>query len=138
MRADLLDVLVVSVGDDQMAIGLSSISAIIRAPVITPLPRAVPPVLGVTVSRGRALTVFTLGGKPPVPGPEQRVLVIGDGRRVTIGLLVDAVNDTRAVARSALVPVAIGALRTAMLGMTQDALPIVDVDALLQGAQAMP
>ncbi|MDB4916455.1 MAG: CheW protein [Gemmatimonadetes bacterium] len=134
--ADMLDILTFVVGGERLALPMSAVSAIIRAPVVTPLPHAVAPVYGVTVSRGRALTVLSLGASTLADGAERRLIVIGDGGRVTLGLLVDAVDETRTVARSALSPAAAGPRGALALGITADAVLVLDTDVLLMTARS--
>ena len=52
---DELNILTFLVGDERLAIPLGSIVAIVRTTAVTPLPRAVAPVYGVTAWRGRPL-----------------------------------------------------------------------------------
>ena len=98
---DELDVLTFLVADERLGIPLSSIVAIVRSSVVTPLPRAVAPVYGVTAWRGRPLTVLSVGVRAAT-NSDSRLIVLGDGRRAVVGLLADAVDDTRLVRRSGL------------------------------------
>lgn len=134
-EADLMPVLVFQIGDERLAMPLSSIVAIIRASVVTPLPRAVAPVYGVTAWRGRPLTVLSVGTRAKRSDTETRLIVLGDGRRAVVGLLADAVDDTRMVARSSLVPAQEGARRAIALGVTDDATLVLDADAMLDAAR---
>ena len=59
---DEMDVLVFLVDDERLSIPLGSIVSIVRATVVTPLPRAVAPVLGVASWRGRPITVLHSAG----------------------------------------------------------------------------
>jgi chemotaxis signal transduction protein len=129
--ADLLDLLVFTIDGERLAFPLGVVSAILRAPVVTPLPRAVAPVFGVTVSRGRALTVLSLyAGRAAGPAARQ-LIVIGDGHRVTVGVLADDVDETRSVSRTSLAPAPSGARRGMSLGVTSDAVLVLDTSALL-------
>lgn len=136
--ADQLEVLVFRVGDERLALALGAIVAIVRASVVTPLPRAVAPVYGVTAWRGRPLTVLWLGGGPAREEPDNRLIVLGDGRRAVLGMLVDAIEDTVVVKRSALAPAAQGARRAFTLGIADDALLVLDPDAMLNAARPEP
>ena len=133
--ADRLPILIFAIGDAQLAVPLASIVAIVRPGKVTPLPRAIPPVYGVSAWHGRALTVLTIGADIASDLAEQRLIVLGDGRRAAVGLLVDAVDETRIVARSSL-SIAEGGARVAMsLGMTDDAVLVLDADAMLNTAR---
>ena len=79
-EADRLDVLVFFIGEERLAMPLASIVAIIRAAVVTPLPRAVAPVYGVTAWRGRPLTVLSVGAVAAAGAAETRLIVLGEGR----------------------------------------------------------
>jgi chemotaxis signal transduction protein len=137
-EADMMEVLVFRIGDERLAMPLASIVAIIRAAVVTPLPRAVAPVYGVTAWRGRALTVLSVGGIASTHDAESRLIVLGDGRRAVVGLLADAVDETRVVARSALSPAHAGARREMAMGVTDDAVLVLDADAMLDAARPEP
>lgn len=139
--ADMMDVLVFVIGDERLAMPLASIVAIIRAAVVSPLPHAVAPVYGVSAWRGRPLTVLNLlsvGAKGSSQDAESRLVVLGDGRRAAVGLLVDSVDATRVVARSALSPAHAGARREMAMGVTDDAVLVLDAEALLNAARSEP
>lgn len=133
--ADALDVLVFSLGDERLAISLAAIVAISRTAAVTPLPRAVAPVYGVTAWRGRPLTVLSLSTSA-VPNADTRLIVLGGSKRAYVGLVVDAVEETRTLARSALSTAPPGARQAMSLGMTSDALLVLDADALLTAARS--
>lgn len=135
--AALLGVLVFFVGEERLAIALSSIVAIIRAGEVTPLPRAIAPVFGVTAWRGRPLTVLALDGKSGGEGPRQ-LIVLGDERRAAVGLLADAVDETRFIAQSTLSPAPAGRRAALATGMTDDALLVLDATALINAARSEP
>jgi chemotaxis signal transduction protein len=136
--ADEMDVLVFLIGDERLAMPLGSIVAIIRAAVVTPLPRAVAPVYGVTAWRGRPLTVLSVGAKAASHDADTRLIVLGDGRRAVVGLLADSVDETRVVARSKLTPTVSGARRAMAMGMTDDAVLVLDAEAMLNAARPEP
>jgi chemotaxis signal transduction protein len=136
--ADQMDVLVFLIGDERLAMPLGSIVAIIRAAVVTPLPRAVAPVYGVTAWRGRPLTVLSVGAKAASHDADTRLIVLGDGRRAVVGLLADSVDETRVVARSTLTPTLSGARRSMAMGMTDDAVLVLDAEAMLNAARPEP
>jgi chemotaxis signal transduction protein len=128
---DTFDLLVVQVGDEQLAVPVSSIVAIARAGSIAPLPRAVAPVYGVTAWRGRPLTVLSLGAARPAVTGETRLVVLGNGSRAALAIVVDAVHDVARVARADLSAADTGPRHRYALGVTTDGLLVVDSDALL-------
>lgn len=136
--ADQLEVLVFRVGDERLGLALGAIVAIVRASAVTPLPRAVAPVHGVTAWRGRPLTVLWLGSGRAIAQSDSRLIVMGDGRRAVLGLLVDGIDDTVVVKRSTLAPAAQGARGALALGITDDALLVLDADAMLTAARPEP
>ncbi|MEO5818375.1 MAG: chemotaxis protein CheW [Gemmatimonadaceae bacterium] len=138
VAADMLDVLVFLIGDERLAMPLGSIVAIIRAAVVTPLPRAVAPVYGVTAWRGRPLTVLSVGAKAASHDADTRLIVLGDGRRAVVGLLADSVDETRLVARSQLSPVLAGARSGMSMGVTSDGVLVLDAEAMLNAARPEP
>ena len=129
---DQLHLLVVSVDGERMAIPVDRIAAISRASVPAPLPRAVAPVYGVAVWRGRPLTVLSIGGGEPVVGPDSRFVVLGDSRRADVAVLVDEVDDVRVVARASLTATSPSTRRVAILGITADAVLVVDAASLVR------
>ena len=128
---DMLDLLVVQVGDERLAVPVASIVAIARTGSIAPLPRAVAPVYGVTAWRGRPLTVLSLGIARPIVTSDTRLVVLGSGARAALAVVVDAVDDVARVEREALSPVGPGPRHRYALGVTPDGLLVVNADALL-------
>ncbi|MEP6992443.1 MAG: chemotaxis protein CheW [bacterium] len=137
-REDERDRLVFVVGDERLGMSLASIVAIVRATVVTPLPRAVAPVYGVTAWRGRPLTVLSVGGGAATRHAESRLIVLGDGRRAVVGLFADAVEDTRLVRKSALSPARGGGRGLFAMGVTDDAVLVLDAHAMLDAARPEP
>jgi chemotaxis signal transduction protein len=133
---DRMEILVFLIGDERLAMALASIIAITHVGTVAPLPRAVSPVYGVTSWRGRPLTVLTLGTRESADGGERRLIVLGDERRARVGMLVDSIDDTRVVARSALTQAHVGARRTMTLGVTDDAILVLDAEAMLNTARS--
>ena len=135
---DDMDVLTFIVGEERLAIPLGAIVAIVRNGAVTPLPHAVAPVFGVTAWRGRPLTVLSVGGSIRATDAVSRLIVLGDGRRAVLGLLVDGVDDTLVVRKSALSPARGGARGLFALGVTEDAVLVLDADAMLNAARPEP
>lgn len=132
---DEIDILVFLVGEEQLAIPVSAVVAIVRAGVITPLPRATPPVFGVTAWRGRPLTVLTLNGDRGANDAAGRLIVLGDGRRALVGLRSDTADDTRLVRKSSLTPSDGGPRSTYALGATPDGVLVLDPELLVHAAR---
>lgn len=130
--ADQLHLLVVSVDGQRMGLPIDRIAAISRASVPAPLPHAVAPVYGVAVWRGRPLTVLSISDGEPVVGPESRFVVLGDARRADVALLVDEVDDVRVVARASITAASPSTRRVALLGITVDAVLVVDAASLVR------
>ena len=135
---DEMDILTFQVGDEQLGIPLGAIVAIVRASVVTPLPRAAAPVYGVSAWRGRPLTVLSVAGAAPTSDAGGRLIVLGDGRRAVVGLLADAVEDTSVVRRSQLSPTSGGTRGAFAMGVTKDAVLVLDADAMLNAARPEP
>lgn len=132
---DELDILVFLVDDESLAIPVSAIVAIVRAGVITPLPRATPPVYGVTGWRGRPLTVMTLNGDRGANDSTGHLIVLGDGRRALVALRSDTADDTRTVRKSSLTPPAGGPRSAYALGATTDGVLVLDPELLIHSAR---
>ena len=130
--ADQLHLLVVSVDGERMALPIERIAAISRASVPAPLPRAIAPVYGVAVWRGRPLTVLSISDGEPVVGPDSRFVVLGDARRADVALLVDEVDDVRVVTRESITAASPSMRRVAFLGITADAMLVVDAASLVR------
>lgn len=135
---DELNILTFLVSDERLAIPLASIVAIVRTTAVTPLPRAVAPVYGVTAWRGRPLTVLSVGGAAGANDAQARLIVLGDGRRAVVGLLADAVDDSRLVRRSSLSPARTGGRGLFAMGVTDDAVLVLDADVMLNAARPEP
>lgn len=128
---EALALLLIQVDGERLAIPLDSIVAIARPGSITPLPRAVAPVYGVTAWRGRPLTVLSLGSDRPAIDHESRLVVLGTGARAMLAIVVDAVDDVTRVPAASLTPAQAGPRRAYALGVMADGLLVVSGDALL-------
>jgi chemotaxis signal transduction protein len=127
-----LDLLHVQIESEQLAIPLTGIVAIARAGAITPLPRAVAPVFGVTSWRGRPLTVLSLASTAPTITADSRLVVLGTGSRAALAITVDAVHDVGSIALATLVPAGPGPRRSFALGIAPGGVLVVDGNALLE------
>jgi purine-binding chemotaxis protein CheW len=94
-------------GDEEYAVEIERVREILKAPVITEVPRAPAHILGVIMVRGEVIAVFDprrrLGLPAAALGRAARVLVCdgGDGPR---GVLVDAVSEVVRLPASAIEP----------------------------------
>ncbi len=126
---DNLDILIFTIGDERLGLPLSSIVAIAAAGAVTPLPLGVAPVYGVTAWRGRSLTVLALATMRSTENAN--LIVLGSDQRAAVGLLVDAVEETRLVARSGLSAAHAGPRRELAIGLTDDGVLVLDAEKLL-------
>ncbi len=126
---DNLDILIFTIGDERLGLPLSSIVAISPAGAVTPLPLGVAPVYGVTAWRGRPLTVLALAAMRSTGNAN--LIVLGNDQRAAVGLLVDAVEETRPAARSGLSAAHAGPRRESAIGLTDDGVLVLDAEKLL-------
>ncbi|MBA3657807.1 MAG: chemotaxis protein CheW, partial [Gemmatimonadaceae bacterium] len=126
---DNLDILIFTIGDERLGLSLSSIVAIVATGAVTPLPLGVAPVYGVTAWRGRPLTVLALAAMHSTGSAN--LIVLGNDQRAVVGLLVDAVEETRPAARSGLSAAHAGPRRELAIGMTDDGVLVLDAEKLL-------
>ncbi|MBA2686915.1 MAG: chemotaxis protein CheW [Gemmatimonadaceae bacterium] len=126
---DDLDIMIFTIGDERLGLPLSSIVAIAPAGAVTPLPLGVAPVYGVTAWRGRPLTVLALAAMRNTGNAN--LIVLGNDQRAAVGLLVDAVEETRPVARSGLSAAHPGPRRELAIGLTDDGVLVLDAETLL-------
>ncbi len=131
------DVLVFIRGNERYAIDLAELLEVHRPRMLTPLPGADHPVLGLVAWRGRALTVVDVGH--PVsgtPGPVQmkdmtRVLVV-DHLHGPFGILANDVLEVMALADHdmlAVQPDRVGG-GLPLRGVTKDGVTMVDTELL--------
>lgn len=126
---DNFDILIFAIGDERLGLSLSSIVAIAAAGAVTPLPLGAAPVYGVTAWRGRPLTVLTLAAMRSTGNAN--LIVLGNDQRAAVGLLVDAVEETRPVARSALSAPHAGPRCELAIGLSDDGVLVLDAEKLL-------
>jgi purine-binding chemotaxis protein CheW len=92
---------------EEYAIAIEQVREVLKAPVITEVPRAPPQVLGVIMVRGEVIAILDLRRRLGLPavatGRQARVIVCdaGEGAR---GFLVDAVSDVVRLPPSAVEP----------------------------------
>jgi purine-binding chemotaxis protein CheW len=109
---------------------------------LTPLAGARPPLFGVTHWRGMVLTILDLRAELGVSSKGvtdlSRVLVI-DGGRQPFGILADAARDFIDLAQTTVRPLGAeeASARTLLRGITDDAVMVMDTDAVLAAGRAV-
>lgn len=109
---------------------------------LTPLAGARPPLFGITHWRGMVLTILDLRAELGVSSKGvtdlSRVLVI-DGGRQPFGILADAARDFIDLAQTTVRPLGAeeAAARTLLRGITDDAVLVMDPDAVLAVGRAV-
>ena len=124
---------VVEVGGHRLAVDAGCVAAVLRGVRPTPLPGAAPPVTAIVLWRGRLLACVraSVSGAAPAEAGGVRVLVLGaDGSE--LALLVDAVEELVEIAATDVHPAPAGAADLPLLGLTSDALPLLDAATLLR------
>ena len=134
--ASIEHALLFRIGETTLGVTMDSVVAIVRAGMVTPLPRAQRPIFGIAAWRGRPLTVLVLDSRVPSADSAQFLIVLGDERRAAAGVLVDEIEDTRALDRTALSDAGPGPLSMFAIGMTDDALLVLDAARILRAARS--
>lgn len=127
--------LVVKVGDERVGIALDHITEVHRASVLTPIPGARSPVVGVIAWRGRVLTVLDVAHSRRSPlklTDSTRILVLGR-HHASFGIVADDVEDVHDPGSQEIRPIDdISPDRSAfVLGTTAEALVVFDAAALI-------
>lgn len=124
-------------GGETYALAASVVHQVIVLRDLTPLPGARAPLFGLTHWRGDVLTILDLradlGVRPRGVTDLSRVIVV-DGGVSPFGILVDAARDFVDIAETAIRPLPSEEMsqRRLVRGMTDDAVLVIDVEALLQ------
>lgn len=137
---DASEVIVFHVGEETYAVPLENVVEVARGAGITPLPGAERPVIGVTGWRGRILTVLDVSStavSQREPGAESRILVLGE-RHAAFGILASRIESVRRLAAGSFTPSLEESAGRAeyVRGMTNDAIVMLDVPALIQRFRA--
>ena len=127
--------LVVTIGDERIGIALDHITEVHRPKVLTPIPGARAPVVGVIAWRGRVLTVLDVAHSRRAPlklTDSTRILVLGT-HNAAFGIVADDVDDVEGLDSQDIVPVEdVSPARSAfVLGTTANALVVLDAAALI-------
>lgn len=129
--------LIVGIGGQRLGIASDLVAAVLRDMALTPLPGAQPPVTAIVASRGRLLACLelagALGAAPAETGGRRRLVVL-TADDAELALLVDSVDDLAEVAADAIHPPPTGEAGDGapLLGITHDAMPLLDAAALLR------
>ncbi|MBC7790185.1 MAG: chemotaxis protein CheW [Anaerolineae bacterium] len=140
IEADDSEVIVFRVGEETYAVPLENVVEVARGAGITPLPGAERPAVGVMGWRGRILTVLEIGStvvSREEPGGESRILVVGE-RRAAFGLVASAIEGVRQIAADSVTLAQDEPAGRAeyVRGITNDAIVVLDVPALIQRFRA--
>ena len=130
-RSDEFEGLAVEIDSETFMLPLDDIVAISPFTHIAPIPRATRPEFGVTVWRGRPITVFALHAAAPVISATSRLIVLGDARRAQMALLVDSVDDTETINRASLLTTTEKKAGLSVVGLTTNARMVLDIHSLL-------
>ena len=139
---DASSLLILVVGDERYGIDINAVGETRPLTGLAPLPHAPPFWIGLVNVRGRLCPVLDLGRYLQVPESESSSLPAGDRRMLvvvtalglTVGLIVDAVGEIRRVPMGSVKASAaesLGGGATAILGVTDDLISVLDVEALL-------
>jgi len=134
--------LILAVGVERYGIDINTVGETRPLAGLAPLPHAPPFWKGLVNVRGRLCPVLDLGRYLQVPEPEspslpprdRRMLVVVTALGLTVGLIVDAVGEIRRVPMGSVKASAaesLGGGATAILGVTDDLISVLDVEALL-------
>lgn len=123
--------LVVQCGSDRFVIALESVVEVFRASAVTPLPRAIAPLWGLTSWRGSILPVITIDQSPPPQGSGV-IVILATGNRVIAGLWANEVESEIAIDRETIhaAPAATGIREQLVSGVTSDAKSVFDAESL--------
>jgi purine-binding chemotaxis protein CheW len=133
--ASTMSVLVARLGDERASIALDHIIEVYRAGVLTPIPGAQAPVVGLIAWRGRVLTVLDIAhtrSRAIAMTDATRILVVGQ-RTASFGIIADEVEDVQDLNTQEAAPIEdlSPSRREFVRGMTADALVVLDAAALI-------
>ena len=137
--------LIVTIAGQRVALPAAAVESVVELDTLIPVPRAAPHVAGLSALRSRVLTVIDcirsleLGSTPNDSGIREAAVVELDGHHYA--LVVDFVEDVvEALSDPAPVRAAMGSgwerVSTGMVETEQGPLLLVDVAALISGAEA--
>ncbi len=123
--------LVVLCGTDRFVIALESVMEVFRASAVTPLPRAIAPLWGLTSWRGSILPVVAIDQSLPPQGTGV-IVILAMGTRVIAGLWAHQVESEIAIESDAIhtAPTSTGIREQLISGVTSDAKSVFDTEGL--------
>lgn len=123
--------MVVKCGADRFAVALESVAEVFKPRSVTPLPRSIAPLWGLTSWRGGIVTVIVMGQCLPEQGTGVIVTLTSE-QRVIAGLWADDVEGELAIGEDEIhLTQAAGNFDESLVsGVTSDAKSILNVDGL--------
>jgi chemotaxis signal transduction protein len=123
--------LVVLCGTDRFVVALESVMEVFRASAVTPLPRAVAPLWGLTSWRGSILPVIAIDQSLPEHGSGV-IVILAMGTRVIAGLWANQVEAEIAIDRNTIQPAqGVAGIRGQLVsGVAPDAKSVIDAESL--------
>lgn len=123
--------MVVKCGADRFAVALESVAEVFRPASVTPLPRSVAPLWGLTSWRGGIVPVIVMGQSLPAQGTGV-IITLTSGHRVIAGLWADDVEGEFAIGADEIhaAQATSNFDESLVSGVTSDAKSILDADGL--------
>ncbi len=123
--------LVAVCGADRFAVALASVAEVFRPVSVTPTPRAIAPLWGLTSWRGSILSVIVIGECLPAQGSGV-IITLASGPRVIAGLWADEVEGEIAIGNDEIHPASVttGMRDSLVSGVTSDAKSVFDAGGL--------
>ncbi len=123
--------LVAVCGTDRIVVALESVIEVFRPSTVTPLPRAIAPLWGLTSWRGRILPIVAIDQSLPAQGSGV-VVILASGTRVVAGLWANEVEGEIAINNDEIhaAPAATGIRELLVSGVTSDAKSVFDAESL--------
>ena len=140
--SEAMPAVIFELADERYAIEAGIVLQVHVLHELTPLAGARPPLFGITHWRGMVLTILDLRAELGVRSTGltdlSRVLVI-DGGRQPFGILADAARDFIDLAQTTVRPLSAeeASARTLLRGITDDAVLVMDSDAVLAAGHAV-
>jgi chemotaxis signal transduction protein len=123
--------LVVLCGSDRFLVALESVVEVFRPTAVTPLPRAIAPLWGLTSWRGSILPVIAIDAALPAQGSGV-IVILAIGTRVIAGLWAQEAEAEIAIEESEIhpPPTATGTREILVTGVTSDGKSVLDAESV--------
>ncbi|HZK79326.1 MAG TPA: chemotaxis protein CheW [Gemmatimonadaceae bacterium] len=123
--------LVAVCGTERIVVALESVVEVFRPSSITPIPRSVAPLWGLTPWRGSILPVIVIGQSLPEQGSGV-IITLATGPRVIAGLWANEVEEEIAIGKDEIhaASAATGIRESLVSGVTSDAKSVFDAESL--------